>query len=524
MSEIKLDHGCSLREKLLEGVDTLSKYVSTTLGPKGRNVLIHKKGHSPFVTKDGVTVAQSISFKDPFINAGAEVVKQVSAKTNSDAGDGTTTSTVLAGSIFRNAVQHVNSGVSPIEIKRGLEKCLKEALEIVSDMSKPISSAEDINHIASISANNDLVIGDLVATAVDKVGKNGSVTIEEARSLDTTLDLVEGFRMPSGYSAGAFVTDERRSTVRYDDPLFMITDSKIEMVQDILPALEIAAREGRPFIIVADEIEGQALAALIMNAARGTMKVASVKAPSYGEERISILSDLAVSTGSKFFRQSNGDKITNVSLKDFGSAKSIEISKRSTIVVDGSGTDEEITATIEKIKESIKNEPDLYEAERLQSRLTRLASGVAIIRVGAATEVEMIEKKHRVEDALEAVRSAQVGGIVAGGGLALFRASCELDVEFSNKEQEVALTIFKAALLEPLRVMSENAGMSPDVAIMRLREVATDNFGINFTNGEVVEMFKEGIIDPAKVTCCALKNAVSAAATLLLTNHSIVED
>ena len=518
----QLSHGPELRNKVLDGVNTLADYVATTLGPKGQNVLIHQKDRRPFVTKDGVTVAQHVNFEDPHMNAGAEVVKQVSAMTNAEAGDGTTTSTVLAREILNQANKHIASGTSPIEIKRGLEQCLEQSFQIISDMSRPISSAEDVKHIATISANNDEAIGTLVATAVDKVGKNGSITIEEARSHETSLDLVEGFRFDSGYAATAFVTDERRGTCRYETPMFMITDSKINQVNDILPSLEIAAREGRPFVIVAEEIEGQALAALIMNTMRGSMKVVAVKAPRYGEERRAIMSDLAVATGAKFFQQSLGHKLTEVSLVDFGKANSVEITKNMTTVVDGEGDYEKVDETIEKIKTEIQRTDDIHEAGRLQDRVTRLSSGVAIIRVGASSEVEMIEKKHRIEDALEAVRSAQQEGVVPGGGMTLLRVSNSIAPNFTTEEQGTALSIFRKALQAPFNTMAINAGMSPDVARLTV-EGCEDFEGINFSTGNKKDLLKEGIIDPAKVTRCALKNAVSVAGTLLLTNHSIVQ-
>ena len=328
----QLSHGTELRNKVLEGVNTLADYVATTLGPKGQNVLIQRKGQRPFVTKDGVTVAQNIVLEDPHSNAGAEVVKQVSSMTNAEAGDGTTTSTVLAREIINGSHKHIMAGTSPIEIKRGLEKCLECATVMIKEMSKPISSEEDIHHIATISANNDRVLGDLVANAVTRVGKNGSVTIEEARSHETKLELVEGFGFDSGYAATAFVTDERRDVVRYEDPVFLITDAKIDQVNKILPALEIAARETKPLVIVAEEVEGQALAALIMNSIRGTMKVAAVKAPRYGEERRAIMSDLAIATGAKYFQQSEGANLSEVSLNDFGRASSVEISRSKTVI------------------------------------------------------------------------------------------------------------------------------------------------------------------------------------------------
>ena len=517
----QLSHGPELRNKVLDGVNTLADYVATTLGPKGQNVLIHQKDRNPFVTKDGVTVAQNVSFEDPHMNAGAEVVKQVSAMTNTEAGDGTTTSTVLAREILVQANKHIASGTSPIELKRGLEQCLEHAFAAINDFSTPISSAEDVVHIASISANNDETIGKLVATAVDKVGKNGSITIEEARSNETSLDLVEGFRFDSGFRANAFVTDERRAVCRYDSPMFLITDEKVDQVNQILPALEIAAREGRPFVIVADEIEGQALAALIMNTMRGSMKVAAVKAPRYGEERRAIMSDLAISTGAKFFQQSLGHKLSEVSLTDFGKASSVEITSNTTTVVDGEGNYEKVDETIDSIKVQIQRTDDIHEAGRLQERITRLSSGVAIIRVGASSEVEMIEKKHRIEDALEAVRSAQQEGIVPGGGMTLLRVSNTVAPNFTTEAQAAALSIFRKALQAPFRVMSQNSGHSPDVMMLRVSE-SDDWDGVDFSNGELVNLKNKGIIDPAKVTRCALKNAVSVAGTLLLTNHSIV--
>ena len=506
----QLSHGTDLRNKVLEGVNTLADYVATTLGPKGQNVLIHQKDKRPFVTKDGVTVAQNINFEDPHVNAGAQVVKQVSAMTNAEAGDG-------------QANKYISSGTSPIEIKRGLELCLKQALQEVENIAEPISSAEDVMHIATISANNDETIGKLVATAVDKVGKNGTVTIEEARSLETSLDLVEGFQFDGGYAATAFVTDDRRGVCRYDNPMFLITDSKVDQVGQILPSLEIAARENRPFVIIAEEVEGQALAALIMNTMRGSMKVAAVKAPRYGEERRAIMSDLAIATGAKFFQQKRGDSLEEASLADFGKASSVEITKVGTTVVDGEGDYEKVDQTIEKIKEDIRQAEDMHEARRLQDRISRLSSGVAIIRVGASSEVEMIEKKHRIEDALEAVRSAQQEGVVSGGGMTLLRVSNSIAPNFPTEEQATALGIFKRALQSPFVTMASNAGISPEIALMNVSYGNIDAWeGINFSTGERTNLKKEGVLDPAKVTRCALKNAVSVSATLLLTNHSIV--
>ena len=518
-----LEQGNNLRKKILAGVNQLADYVAATLGPKGQNVIIQKTGHRPFVTKDGVTVASNMSFEDPHQNAGADVVKQVSAITNAEAGDGTTTSTILAREVLTQADKYISSGTSPIELKRGLDACLEQALVLIEESAKPISSTDDVRHIATISANNDQIIGNLISTAVDKVGKNGTITIEEARSMETTLDLVEGFRFNSGYRAQAFVTDERRSTCKYEYPMFFITDHKIDQVSQILPALEISARENKPLVIVAEEIDGQALAALIMNTVRGSMKVAAVKAPKYGEERVAIMQDLALATGAKFFRQSLGHKTTEVSIEDFGSAASVEISKSTTTVVDGEGNYEEIDNAIEKIKKEIHELDDIKQSERLQDRVTRLSSGVAIVRVGASTEVEMIEKKHRIEDALEAVKSAQQEGVVPGGGMTMLRIADNITPNFENEDQAQALPIFRKALQAPFRTMAINAGMSPDVTMWSIKN-SKEYEGYDFLTGKRTNLLEKGIIDPAKVTRCALKNAISAAGTLLLTNHSIVND
>ena len=516
MSKI-LEQGDSLREKISNGVNTLADYVSATLGPKGQNVLLKDKEGNPVITKDGVTVARFLSLTDPVENAGADVVKQASSKTNSDAGDGTTTSTVLTRAIFNTASRHIKSGASPIEVKRSIEDSLGKVLNALTEVAKPISSEDDVAHVATISANNDDSIGNLIATAVDKVGKNGSITVEEAKSIETSLDLVEGFRFDSGYAAGAFVTDQRRKVVKYENPMFLITDEKLETVDQILPALEIVARENKPLVIVSEDIEGQALAALIMNTVRGTMKVAAVKGPRYGEERRSIMNDLSIATGAKYFRRSEGHDLSEVNLLDFGTSRSVEITKNSTTVVDGMGDFSKVEQKIEDIKEEIKSADTLQEAERLQERVTRLSSGIAIIKVGAATEIEMTEKKHRIEDALEAVRSAQQEGIVPGGGITLYNLSKKLD------DSSVGSAILKESLQEPIKIMAKNAGMVPEVCFMKLETTKEFSEGINFANGEMVNLISEGILDPAKVTRCALQNAVSVAGTLIMTSNAIIE-
>ena len=410
-----------------------------------------------------------------------------------------------------------------MELKRGIDKAVAVVAANLEEQSRPISSIEDINRIATISANGDEVIGNLVATAVDAAGKDGAITIQEARSVETSLDLVEGFRLASGWAASAFVTDERTATTRYDNPLLLVTDEKIETVDQILPVLEVVAREGRPLVIFAEEVEGQALAALIMNTVRGTMKVAAVKAPRYGEERRGILQDLAISVGATFVNRLSGMRVHDTKLSDLGSANKIEISRYLTTIMGGKGDVDEVENRIETLKAQLEETENLHECERLQDRITKLASGVAVIRVGGATEVEMIERKHRIEDALEAVKSAQQEGIVAGGGTALVRASSGLNIKVANEEQELGVEIIKGAIQEPLKQMAINAGSSPDLTVDRILN-SKDSEGWDFSTGEFVDLFESGILDPAKVTRCALQNAASAAGTLLTANYAIVQD
>lgn len=512
-----------LQNKILEGVNKLTNNVASTLGPLGRNVILHQKGKNPIITKDGVTVAKFVDLSDPFENAGAQIIKQASEKTNIDAGDGTTTATVLARAIYINAQKYLLAGSSPVELKRGIDKAVKEISLRLENLSQPITSKNDIEHVATISANGDTSIGNLVAMAIDQAGKDGSVTIEEAKSVDTSLDIVEGFRFDSGYAAGAFVNNERRGVVQYEDPLILVCDSKIETVEEILPLLEIVAREGRPFIIVAEEVEGQALAALIMNAVRGTMKVAAVKAPRYGEERRSILADLAVATGATFITKQSRIDLAEVKLEHLGTAKSIEVGKNLTTVVDAKGDFEAIDERIETLKVALQETDNLKECERIQERITRLLSGVAIIKVGAPTEIEMIEKRHRIEDALEAVRSAQQEGIVPGGGVALLRAIKDLSVETETESQRLGVDIVLDAVKAPLRQMALNAGHSPDL-VVSLVEAEEGPLGYDYQSGEIADMIKHGVVDPTKVTRCALQNAASVAGTLITTNYAIIEE
>ena len=517
----QFSNGYELNSKILEGINKLADNVATTLGPKGRNVILfHKEQGVPVITKDGVTVAKFVQLEDPFENVGAQIVKQAAEQSATKAGDGTTTATVLTRAILQQAQKYLTAGVSPIEIKRGMDKACDAIVERLKEIAIPVRSEEDIRHIATISANNDKSIGQLISTAVDSAGKDGSVLVEEARSLKTSLDLIEGFRFDSGYLSSTFINNERNGTIEYDNPLIVVTDEKIETIEQILPTLELAARDNRPLLIVAD-MEGQALAAVIANAVRGTMKVVAVKPPRYGEERRNILKDTCSSTGATFITRENGLQLKQVQLTHFGQCKSISINKGWTTLVGGKGDYEEIDKKIEALKVEIKDTDSLQECERIQERITRLASGVAVIKVGAATEVEMIEKKHRIDDALEAVRSAQEEGIVAGGGIALLRSSSNLHVETDNEEQSIGAKIILDAVEEPLRQMAKNAGKSPDLIVDRVRHLDT-NWGYNFMNDSEVNMLDNGIVDPAKVTRCALQNAVSVASTLITTSHAIV--
>ena len=511
-----------LQQKILDGVNKLADNVAVTLGPKGRNVILSKKGANPIITKDGVTVANFIEFDDVFENAAANILKQVASETNTSAGDGTTTSTVLARDIIRNSQKYLIAGSSPVELKRGMDKAKEEIIAKIKELSRPVDSIDDIENIAIISSNNDRKIGKLIASAVDKVGHEGSILIEEGRSLETSLDLVEGFRLSSGYFSQSFVTNERKNSIEHEDALILVTDYKLDSVKKILPALELAARESKPLIIVAEQVEGQALAALIMNSVRGSMKVVAVKGPEYGIERTKIMEDLSIATGATFFTRSSGKSLDTIVLSDFGLCSRIEVLKNSTTIMGGTGDHEQIEQRIDALKSEIKQTEDFSECEKIQRRITRLASGVAVIRVGGATEVEMIEKKHRIEDALEAVRSAQEEGIVPGGGTTLLRCR-EFVIESDNEDQEFGANIVRKSLEAPIRQMASNCGESQDLIVAAI-ESEKNNFGYDFKLGKIVDMLKNGIIDPTKVTRTALENSVSAASTLITTSNAIVEE
>ena len=510
-----------LQQKIIRGVNVLADNVATTLGPRGQNVLLQEQGKAPFITKDGVTVAHFVALDDPFENAGAQVLKQAAIETNATAGDGTTTATVLARAIVNEAQRFVLAGVSPIELQRGLITASKRVLEGLADTAKPVQSVDDIRHVATISANNDSTIGDIIAMAVDKVGQDGSISIEESRSLETSLDITEGFKMDAGYCAGAFITDERRATMYHENPLILVTDYKITQVEEIMPILEKVARESRPLIIVAEEVADQALSALIVNSIRGTLKIAAINAPNYGEERRAAMSDLAVSVGATFVTRESGKKLQDVTMADFGTAKSVESTKRSTVFVGGNADYERIDVLVDQFKSMIKQTDDLHECEKLQGRIVRLSSGVAVIRVGGSTAVEMTERKHRIEDALEAVRSAQEGGIVGGGGTTLYRVSRCLG-EDDNEYQSIANRILRAACEAPIRQMAANAGESGDIILNEISK-SSPGTGWDFRNNQLVNLINTGIIDPVKVTRTALQNAVSSAGTLMTTKCAIIQ-
>ena len=515
-----------LQEKLSSGVNKLADCVAVTLGPRGRNVML-RAGGRPVITKDGVTVAKFFETDDPFEDAAAAVLKEVAENTNSSAGDGTTTSTVLARSIFNEAQKYVRAGHDPVELKRGIDKALVQVLEKLSEISKPVQTFDEIKDVATISANNDSGIGQLIATATDQAGDEGAVTVRAGKADETKLNLVEGFRFDSGYAAQAFVTNERKNVVEYRDPLLLITDERIDQVAQILPILEQVAREDRPLIIVADSVEGQALAALIMNTVRGSMKVAACKAPRYGKERRDILSDLALASGATFITRGCDVALEQVKLSHLGQARQIEIEKNSTTIVDGGGDWPLIEAKIEALKSEIKQTEDFDESKRLQHRVTRLQSGVAIIEVGAASEIEMVEKKHRIEDALEAVRSAQQQGIVPGGGSALVHCN-NIKVELRTATEEFGKQILLAALEAPVRQIAKNCSMSGDLIINQIRSTSkrkkSSAYGYDFLSEKVVDMFDSGIVDPAKVTATALRNAVSVVTTLMTTATCILTE
>lgn len=512
------------RKKMLSGVEQIARAVKVTLGPCGRLVMLDKKYGAPTITKDGVSVAKEIELKDPFENMGAQLVREVSSKTNDVAGDGTTTATVLAYAIVREGLKAVSAGMTPIEIKRGIDKATAIAVEEVKKNSRAVKGNEDITHVATISANNDPEIGKILADAIEKVGKDGVITVEESKNMDTTVKTVEGMQFDRGYISSYFVNDRDRMEVNYNDAYVLIYDEKISTMKDLLPVLEKVAQTGKPLIIISEDLDGEALATLVVNSIRGTLKCCAVKAPGFGDRRKEMLQDIAILTGGKVITKDLGLKLESTELADLGQVKSVKIDKDNTTLVDGAGDKKAIADRVAEIKNQIEKSTSDYDKEKLKERLAKLSGGVAVINIGAITETEMKEKKFRVEDTLAATRAALEEGIVSGGGLALIEASKVLDAEKENLtgDEKVGFQIIKRALEEPIRQIAENAGVDGAV-IADKAKAEKKGVGYNAATGEWVDMMEAGIIDPAKVTRCALQNAASVAGMLLTTECAITD-
>jgi len=519
--EIKFDQDA--RSKLIAGVDGLANAVRVTLGPQGRNVVIEKSFGSPTVTKDGVTVAKEIEFEDKFENMGAQMVKEVASKTSDIAGDGTTTATVLAQAIFREGSKLVVAGMNPMDLKRGIDKAVESLTAELEKLSKPTRDAGEIAQVGTISANNDPTIGQIIADAMAKVGREGVITVEEGKSLETELDVVEGMQFDRGYLSPYFVTDPEAMEVSLDEPLILLHEKKISNMKDLLPLLEQVARQGRPLLIIAEDIEGEALATLVVNKIRGTLNVAAVKAPGFGDRRKAMLQDMAVLTGGQVIAEELGLKLENVTLKDLGKAKSVMIDKDNTTIIDGAGTKKDIEGRVNEIRAQVEDTTSDYDREKLQERLAKLVGGVAVVKVGAATETEMKEKKARVEDALHATRAAVEEGIVPGGGVALLRSQKALDsVETENREQQAGIDIIRRAIESPLRYIAENAGIEGSIVVDKVKGLKGAN-GFNAATEEYTDLLKAGVIDPTKVVRTALQNAASVAGLLLTTDAMIAD-
>jgi chaperonin GroEL len=518
-------HGEESRAAILRGVNQLADAVKVTLGPKGRNVVIDKKFGSPTITKDGVTVAKEIELKDPLENMGAQMVREVASKTSDVAGDGTTTATVLAQAIFKEGVRTVAAGANPMALKRGIEKAVAAVVEQITKVSKPVSG-DSIAQVGTVSANGDKTIGTIIAEAMDKVGKDGVITVEESRTMDTTLEVVEGMQFDRGYLSPYFVTDPERMECVLEDALILINEKKISSMKDLLPVLEQVAKSGSQLLIISEDVEGEALATLVVNKLRGTLNVAAVKAPGFGDRRKAMLEDIATLTGGKVISEDLGIKLEGITLEDLGKAKKITIDKDNTTIIEGAGDGETIQGRVKTIRSQIEETTSDYDREKLQERLAKLVGGVAVIKVGAATETEMKEKKARVEDAMHATRAAVEEGIVPGGGVALVRASKVLDnfnTESEDTDEQIGVTIVKRALEEPLRQIAQNAGMEGAVVVGKVKEGDSENFGFNAATEKYEDLVAAGVIDPAKVTRYALQNAASIAG-LMLTTEAMIAD
>ena len=515
--------GDDARQRMLHGVNILANAVKTTLGPKGRNVVLEKAFGAPTITKDGVSVAKEIELKDKFENMGAQMVKEVSSQTNDIAGDGTTTATVLAQAMVREGLKAVAAGMNPMDLKRGMDKAVRAAVDHLSTLSTPCADSKAIAQVGSISANSDTSVGDIIAESMDKVGKEGVITVEEGSGLENELDVVEGMQFDRGYLSPYFVNNQQSQTVDLEDPYILIHDKKISNIRDLLPALESVAKAGKPLMIIAEDVEGEALATLVVNTIRGIVKVAAVKAPGFGDRRKAMLQDIAILTGATVISEEVGLTLEKTTLNELGNAKRIQITKEETTIIDGVGSEGDIKSRCEQIKVQMEDTTSDYDREKLQERLAKLAGGVAVIKVGAATEVEMKEKKARVEDALHATRAAVEEGIVAGGGVALVRAQAAVaGLEGDNHDQEVGIGIARRSMEEPLRQIVENAGDEGSVVLNKVAE-SDGNMGFNAATGEYVDMIEAGILDPTKVTRSALQNAVSVAG-LMITTEAMVAD
>jgi len=511
------------RQTLLKGVSKLAKAVAATLGPKGRNVVLDKKFGSPTVTKDGVTVAKEIELEDPYENMGAQMVREVASKTSDAAGDGTTTATVLAEAIYREGLKYVTSGANPIGIQRGINKAVAAAVDQLDKIAKKVKDKEEIKQVATVSANWDNTIGEIIADAMDKVGKDGTITVEEAKSIETTLEVVEGMQFDKGYLSPYFVTNAEAMEARLEDVYILNYEKKISSLKDLLPILEKVAKIGKPLLIIAEDVEGEALATLVVNKLRGTLNVAAVKAPGFGDRRKAMCEDIAILTGGKFISEDLGIKLESLGLDDLGRAKSVTIDKENTTIVEGAGKSSEIQGRVNQIRRQIEETTSDYDREKLQERLAKLAGGVAVINVGAATETEMKEKKARVEDALHATRAAVEEGIVPGGGVALLRCLNAIDtVKPENDDERIGVDIVKRAVEYPTRALAENAGVEGSVVVQEVKK-RKGNDGYNVSTGEYEDLVKAGVVDPKKVTRTALQNAASIAGLLLTTECLITE-
>jgi chaperonin GroEL len=510
------------RAAILKGVNQLADAVKATLGPKGRNAILDKKFGAPTITKDGVTVAKEIELKNPYENMGAQLVREVASKTSDVAGDGTTTATVLAQAIYREGAKNITAGGNPMEIKRGIDRSVEVVVEELKKLSRPCQAKKEISQIGTISANNDSTIGDLIAEAMEKVGKDGVITVEEAKSMTTSLDVVEGMQFDRGYISPYFVTNAERMEVAVEDPFLLINEKKISGMKDLLPLLEQVAKMGKPLVIIAEEVEGEALATLVVNKLRGTLNVAAVKAPGFGDRRKAMLEDMAILTGGQVISEELGLKLENIKLTDLGRAKRVTIDKDNTTIVEGYGDPKKIEGRVKQIKTQIEETTSDYDREKLQERLAKIVGGVAVINVGAATETEMKEKKARVEDALHATKAAVEEGIVPGGGVALLRCISALDSLKLTPEQQVGVMIVRRALEEPIRQIVANAGVEGSVVVDRVRKEKT-NIGFDAQTEQYVDMLQAGIIDPTKVVRCALQNAASVAGLMLTTEVMITD-